>query len=338
MLNQRLTILIITFDRLEKSTRSRLCVLLTILFAAQSCTTDLNEADLPAIFPRLSQYNIFQGFAGDLIPNADFKIYELSSTLFTDQAEKQRLIKVPTGAKIKVEGDGLATFPEGTILVKTFFYYRDTRVPDKGGRIIETRILIKSEGTWAFGTYIWNDEQTDAALVTSGYNTTVNWIDDQGKGQVISYRIPSNFECRSCHNDNGAVIPIGPKGRNLNTIVLRNGAKVNQLEYFYMADIMDAVVPEKIGRLPNYKDVGAPVESRARAYFEMNCAHCHNESGIAAGRRLFLSFESSFDSSNIFSHKEKIWSKMKSGEMPKIGTTMIDADGLALIKQYLETL
>jgi uncharacterized repeat protein (TIGR03806 family) len=311
---------------------------MTILFTTQSCVTEFDEADSPEVFPKLSQYNIFHGFPGDLIPNADYTLYELSSSLFTDQAEKQRLIKVPIGAKIKVEGDGLATFPEGTILVKTFFYYHDKRASGNGVRIIETRILEKREGKWAFGTYIWNDAQTDATLVTSGYDTTVNWIDDQGNGQVISYRIPSNFECRSCHNDNDTMIPIGLKGRNLNTGVLRNGVKVNQLDHLFMADVIDPVNPEEIGTLPNYNDVSVPLESRARAYLEMNCAHCHNESGMAAGRRLFLSFDTSFESTNIVSHKEKIWSEMESGEMPKIGTTIIDAEGVVLIKQYLETL
>src|SRR5687768_13425335 len=46
---------------------------------------------------KLSDYKIFQGDAAALIPSADFHLYELSTELFTDYAEKQRLIKVPAG-------------------------------------------------------------------------------------------------------------------------------------------------------------------------------------------------------------------------------------------------
>jgi len=93
--------------------------------------------------PNLAAYNIYKGVMSDLIPANDVHPLELSTALFTDYAEKQRLVKVPAGTMMYANGDGLPDFPNGTILVKTFYYYDDVRKPDRGKRIIETRLEIK---------------------------------------------------------------------------------------------------------------------------------------------------------------------------------------------------
>ena len=71
-----------------------------------SCSRDENRAvEIPIFnFPEtitfktnLSSYNIYQGTASELVPANDFHLYELSSSLFTDFAYKQRLVKLPVG-------------------------------------------------------------------------------------------------------------------------------------------------------------------------------------------------------------------------------------------------
>ena len=59
-------------------------------------------------------YNIFKGKASDLIPDRGFMPYELSTTLFSDYAEKQRLIKLPAGSSLKAANNALPEFPEVT--------------------------------------------------------------------------------------------------------------------------------------------------------------------------------------------------------------------------------
>ena len=78
--------------------------------------------DNMSFFERLSSYCLFQGKMANLDPSREVTQYELSSTLFTDYAEKQRLIKLPPGTKMKLTGNGLPEFPEGTIIAKTFYY------------------------------------------------------------------------------------------------------------------------------------------------------------------------------------------------------------------------
>ena len=118
------------------------------------------------LLPKISAYNIFTGDPVALTPGNGFQLYELATGLFTDYAEKQRLIKLPAGTAITAIHDGLPQFPDGTILVKTFYYFNDKRNAAAGKRLIETRLLIKNNGLWTAGAYVWNNEQTDAVPVS----------------------------------------------------------------------------------------------------------------------------------------------------------------------------
>ncbi|GAB4038455.1 SO2930 family diheme c-type cytochrome [Spirosoma gilvum] len=287
---------------------------------------------------KLSQYGIFQGKPSNLTPSVGFHLYELSATLFTDYAEKQRLIKLPPGTTLTSQGKGLPGFPNGTMIVKTFYYDKDQRDTSKGKVIIETRLLIKTELGWNVATYLWNDDQQDATLVTSGFNKTVNWIDASGNAQIISYHVPSNRECTTCHQLSGEVLPIGPKLRNLNRPVNRNNQTINQLDFLQQAGVLSSITPATVPSLPDYSNSALPLSERARAYAEINCTHCHNAAGYAASTKLFFGYDLPYDQTTIASHKDKIIQLMESGTMPRLGTTVVDQPGLALLKSYIKSL
>jgi uncharacterized repeat protein (TIGR03806 family) len=306
-----------------------------------SCNDDglIGIANSTEVHNKLSEYTIFQGNQSDLSPSEEFQVYELSTELFSDYAEKQRLIKVPDGYTLTSRNDGLPDFPNGTILVKTFYYFNDKRDHTKGKKIIETRLLIKEDSRWNVATYIWNEEQTDAFLITTGLSKTVNWINSEGNGKVVAYHIPSNRECTSCHYTSGSTLPIGPKLRNLNNEVLRNGISINQLTHLYNVGILNPVDYATITALPAWQDAGKyTLAQRARAYLDINCAHCHNPTGMASDRGLNLSYEADTGSTNIPDNKSRIIEKMETLEMPFIGTTMVHAEGLELIKDYMKSL
>jgi uncharacterized repeat protein (TIGR03806 family) len=313
-----------------------LFIVLTAIVYFQSCS----KANIPSsnLSAKLSDYAIFKGNTADLIPNSDYKLYELSSQLFSDYSEKQRLIKIPDGTKLTAIDNGLVDFPEGTIIVKTFYYHNDKRDATKGKKIIETRLLLKTNGIWNVGTYVWNDAQTDASLIKSGLNKTVNWIDKTGTGKVISYHIPNTVECGSCHNAYKIMMPIGPKIRNLNFNVIRNGASLNQLTYLYNAGVLNGVNPASFENVPNYKDTTVSLEKRARAYLDINCAHCHSDKGFAAVQTPRFGYEHSLQNSKITEIKPRIKRKLENGHMPKIGTVVIDEEGVSLIKKFIDGL
>lgn len=288
-------------------------------------------------FPNsLSAFKLFKGNMSALIPNDSIQVLELSSTLFTDHTEKQRLLKLPPGALMNPKGDGLPDFPNGTVLAKTFYYTADQT---KGNRkIIETRILQKHDGLWNVATYKWNDNQTDALLLNNGGEVAVTITDPDGERKQINYKIPTVYDCYDCHRNNNALTPIGPKLRNLNIDVFSNGKTVSQLQLLSEKGLLSLKGHEKISKLPSYKDKSLLVEKRARAYFEINCAHCHNPDGFAGAYSLDLRYENEYKNSGIFFNKWNIEHRMTIRDMPKLGTTVIDKEGLKLVQQYLATL
>ena len=326
--------------RRERSMMITLSAISISVFTMNSCMQDglSPEHNSTQFSPRLSDYRIFQGDPSRLIPSREFKLYELSTELFTDYAIKQRLIKIPAGKKMNVLDDKLPEFPDSTVLVKTFYYYHDERDTVKGKRIIETRILIKSNSGWNVAAYLWNDEQTDAALLTTGLGRTVNWINSDGEGKVIAYHIPSNRECATCHNADNSLIPIGPKLRNLNRDVVRNSETINQLSYLMNVGLMDSVNLSGINTLPDWKDASFNLEERARAYLDVNCSHCHSRNGYASDSKLVLDYELSYHDARIGKHKDEIMESMKRGRMPFIGTTIVHEEGLQLIESYIKSL
>lgn len=317
-----------------------LFIFITILINIQSCQKDGLQHTVNTIqmLPKLSDYNIFQGNFRDLKPSDSFHLYEISTQLFSDYAEKQRLIKLPAGTTMHATNDGLPDFPDGTMLVKTFYYFNDKRDTLRGKKIVETRLLIKAGSQWNAATYLWNEEQTDATLLTTGINEMVNWIDDNGSPKIISFHVPNINECATCHHSNEEVMPIGPKIRNLNFSVQRNNETINQLTYFQNTCILNPVNPASFSSLPDWKNTMLTVDQRARAYLDVNCAHCHNPSGFAANTGIVFSYETPFDQTKIGKVKGAIHDQMSSGEMPKLGTTTIDEKGLALITEYIKSL
>jgi uncharacterized repeat protein (TIGR03806 family) len=251
---------------------------------------------------KLSSYEIFEGTQSDLISASDFHLLELSSILFTDYSYKQRLVKIPEGESITRVDDGILSFPNGTILTKTFFYYNDERDRSLGKRIIETRLLIKENDSWNAATYVWNESQTDATLLLDGLNTEVSWINADGNPLATNYHVPDENECIACHQLNSAMTPLGPTARNLNRTVERSGENLNQLSYLQLAGVLNDFQVDSVSQMADYTDLTVSVSDRGRAYLAMNCAHCHRPGAWAPAteRDFDFRYEISLDQTGIF--------------------------------------
>ena len=309
-------------------------------FGGEVEVPDFNFTQTATFETSLSAYSIFEGTPADLNPSQGFELLELSSALFTDYAQKQRLVKVPEGTNITKSSDGSLNFPDGTILTKTFFYYDDERDTSLGKRIIETRLEIKESGTWNIATYLWNGAQTEATLALDGLDTEVSWTNEQGVIRSTLYHVPSQNECMTCHQSNEQIFPLGPSLLNLNRSVTRNGAELNQIEHLKSVDVFDDFSLGLLPQMVDYQDVTASLSSRGRAYLAMNCAHCHNPSGWdePANEGFDFRYETSFQNTGIFAERNEISQNVSSGEMPFIGTTVLDEEGVALLVEYLESL
>ena len=270
--------------------------------------------------PILSEMNLFIGNLEDLLITPLAFEYNLSTSLFSDYAHKQRIIALPSGTSMEFDGDGLPLFPDNTVIAKTFYYNIDERNVSLGRQIVETRILIKINGSWETGDY--------------------KWIDASGTSNSITYKIPSNTDCFTCHHNNDDIRPIGPKLRSMNFEI--DG--VNQLEQFISNQQLSGVASStSVRSLPNWEDTSLPLDVRARAYMDINCAHCHIPGGQCEEEStLNFAFETPLEESNIanqtFLIDYRINADVDGVRMPFIGTTILHTEGVQLIQDYIDTL
>ncbi len=304
-----------------------------------SFTTDVLPV-IPEFRPTLSELNLFSGNLNDLTPSPNTFEYDLITPLFTDYAHKQRLIALPQGEQMMYNGDGLPMFPDNTVIAKTFYYNNNETDLSQGKNIIETRILIKLNGDWETGNYIWNEAQTDATFDTDGAVVPVTWINDSGESQNIDYEVPSSTDCFTCHSNNSQRTPIGPKLRTLNFDV--NGS--NQLQTLIDHGLLSGLTdPNTVEDLPNWEDVSLGLDRRARAYMDVNCAHCHTEGGFCQDESILrLDYETPFEETNIYIRRNSIEARIQNlipqYGMPLIGTTILHDEGIDLLLDYLQSL
>ncbi|MDZ4846001.1 MAG: SO2930 family diheme c-type cytochrome [Chitinophagales bacterium] len=240
---------------------------------------------------KLTDYGFFKGALADLIPAHGILPYDLNTPLFSDYAHKARFVKVPAGQKAVYNASSEFDFPVGTVLIKNFFYPNDFRDDSKGRKILETRLLIHEEAGWKALPYIWNDEQTEAILEVAGGRKEISWIHSDGSTKTLSYSVPNVNQCKGCHVRNAKMSPIGPSARQLNREFTYSEGKLNQLTKWNTAGILDSL-PENLADCPKAPDWENPndgtTEQRARAYLDINCAHCHSATGPANTSGLML--------------------------------------------------
>jgi uncharacterized repeat protein (TIGR03806 family) len=236
--------------------------------------------------------------------------------------------------------------------------------PSKGERILETRIELLREDGWYGVTYIWNDEQTEATLALGGSEVDVAWIHDDGQPRSTRYQIPNANQCLNCHSQDKQFVPIGPTASNLNRPHPAGDVAQNQLAY--LADLgMLKGLPEitQITALPQFDDPhSGSVERRARAWLDVNCAHCHNPTGTARTSGLDLRWEQA-DMAKIGVWKNPVAAGHGSGGrkydvipgqpdesilmyrlesqdpsimMPNVGRRLVPVEAVALVREWIE--
>ena len=244
--------------------------------------------------------------------------YELNTPLFSDYALKLRTVWMPTGASAEYRSDHEFDFPVGTIISKTFHY--ELASGASGGKVsvikadreavlsaegtlnlddyylAETRLLIRYEEGWKAFPYVWNTAQDEAFLEPAGELLNLKLISETGEEESIVYVVPDRNQCAACHtpdHDSKALRPLGPKARQLNREYSYTSGTENQLAYWtrngMLSGFDDSSHAPKIANWSNPED--ATLEERARAYLDVNCAHCHNAQGAADTSALNLNIE-----------------------------------------------
>jgi uncharacterized repeat protein (TIGR03806 family) len=352
-----------------------LAALVTVLMAGfiliQGCRGRTAAPARPFEFKdSLSQYGIFKGELRQLQPGGRAVKYVLSTPLFTDYAVKDRFIVLPRDSSIGYTSKGVLHFPDSTIIVKNFAYLNTSHQKI----MIETRLLVKdpADHLWKVMDYLWNARQTDAVRHITGARVPITLLDDEGNAISTNYQVPNTNDCKRCHNNEGVLSPIGPKARNLNTDALAeaifgagsSGSRLNQLMLLTRAGILGGMPDiSQVDKLPDWKDsLHYTVAQRARAYLDVNCAHCHTKGGDAYNTGLFLEYQQT-DPAHIGIMKMPVSAgggagglnfdiipgnpeasimpyRMNSTEagtaMPELARTVVHKEGVRLIQEWIK--
>ena len=245
------------------------------------------ELDVPKL---LSEWSLFKQPLKELKPMNGVIPYDLNSPLFSDYAHKARFVKLPDGTVTKYNDSEVFDFPEGAILVKNFYYDLDETAVQSARRIIETRLLIHEANGWNALTYVWNQEQTEAELEIAGRTVPVSWTNSEGVLKHVNYSVPNLVQCKGCHERSAKMSPIGPSARQLNKKFDYGEVSTNQLKKWHELELLDSL-PEisQIPKLAQWNDPeSGTLDDRARAWLEINCAHCHRAEGPAKNTGLHL--------------------------------------------------
>ncbi len=313
----------------------------------------------------LSEYGFFQGKPADQLPADGVIPYRLNTPLFSDYAEKLRFVKLPTATTVAYNPDRVLDFPVGTVIIKTFFYPQDMRHPKAGRRLLETRLLVREDTGWKALEYIWKDDQTDAYLEVAGETKEVSWVHTDGRKRTIQYTMPNLNQCKGCHNRNEQLQPIGPSARQLNGSFDDSG-KENQLINWQKAGILTGLPSlSEVPKTPVWDNsADGSLDTRARAWLDINCAHCHNHDGPAKTSGLMLSYNETDltklgimkapvaagrgSGGRLFSivpgqpEKSILLYRMEStdpGEMmPELGRKTTHTEGVALVREWIKAM
>ncbi|HNP64937.1 MAG TPA: SO2930 family diheme c-type cytochrome [Woeseiaceae bacterium] len=292
----------------------RLILMILIAVVLPAC----GKQDVPVVLhaetrvpERLSEWGVILSDGEYAEFNDEILPYELNTALFSDYALKLRSIWLPAGGQAIYDANDEFEFPVGTIVSKTFHYEKSPgwtpsnqevlgidreADPDEHGQInlddyllVETRLLVRYESGWRAFPYVWNAEQTEAWLEIAGDVKTLTLVAGDDK-QSFVYVIPDANQCANCHapdHSSAEIRPIGLKARHLN--------RDKQIEHWASSGVLREV-SAKPPRAAMWSNAGdGSVDGRARAYLDINCAHCHNAAGAADTSGLHLNFDAPMD-------------------------------------------
>jgi uncharacterized repeat protein (TIGR03806 family) len=290
---------------------------------------------------QLSQTGCFDA-ANPTQPIAALIPYAPNAPFWSDGASKQRWIALPDGKTIDVDSAGDFVFPKGTVLVKNFTL---------DNNLIETRLFMSyaDTGNWAGYTYRWNSSHTDATLVTGGLTANIN-------GQDWIY--PSEAQCLQCHTEAvGRSLGLETQQLNSSFTYPSTTRTANQLDTLQAIGAF-TTVPTKLTAMPDPADATAAVGDRARAYLHTNCSQCHRPNG-GTPSNLDLRYTTAIGSTNACnanpasgdlgvsgariiapgdSTHSVLYLRMNrrdANQMPPVGSLEVDADGAALLQQWI---
>ena len=273
-----------------------------------------------------------------------------------------------------------------------------TALDTRQHQVLETRLLVRRDDGWHAMAYVWNEAQSEAFLRVAGASLPVSLEREAGAADFV-YFVPNENQCAGCHvteHPDGPLRPLGAVPDQL-AAVTRHAADVaadvghpspnNQTDTqtttqtatghpsLMMANegqtqpsylqamqargwLADAPTP---AAAISWEDETANLESRAGAYLNIHCGHCHNPDGAADTSALVLDGNhrnpvelgvckspvaaGGGAGSLLFNihpgapERSILLYRMESAEpdemMPELGRSLPHAEGIALLREWI---
>lgn len=193
--------------------------------------------------------------------------------LWSDGASKRRWIWLPPGTSIDASSPDAWKFPVGTRLWKEFAH----------GDRLETRLIVRGDdGQWRFGSYVWSVDGTDAVLAPvkglrnlvapnapgARYNIP---SEDDCRACHEGAPVPVlGFSVLQLSPDRDPLAPHAERtslGTDLRSLTARGLLRS---------------LPAKLLASPPRIAASSPAERAALGYLHGNCGNCHNNEGPLA--------------------------------------------------------
>jgi len=214
------------------------------------CVPSSNELQPIAILPQLlSETGLFDDIAtGTLRP--DIELFEPQFPLWSDGAVKTRWVWLPQCSTIDSSDPDHWVLPVGARFWKRF-------VVD--GTTVETRFIHRfgpGPDDFLFGSYVWNDDDSDAVLAPSG----------EPNARGTSHDVPSIQACEACHT-------------RLPERILGFGQI--QLDHVGAGITLSDVAPRLTMPPTPFTPPGDATAQAALGHLHGNCGNCHNDTSEA---------------------------------------------------------
>lgn len=315
-------------------------------------------ASVPALPEKLSATGLYQR-GNPLRVDAAHLAFAPRYPLWSDGTRKQRWLSLPARGRIDASDPNVWDFPPGTRLWKTFGYRRP----------VETRMIERlADGRWRFAAYVWDGDGRDATLAPEDGLRGLAVADAPGG----RYDIPSREDCLACHG--GSRVPV----LGLSLVQLSAGGDAETRHAagagIDLAGLVRqgklASLPAELLRQPLRIPAANADERDALGYLHGNCGHCHNRSGLGVPVALDLAIgwrEGRLDAATVLASAidrraryapagqapgtllvpgdadaslipQRMRTRDPRLQMPPLGTRSVDAQGLALVERWINTM
>lgn len=311
---------------------------------------------------RLSQTGAFSD-TPSLTPVRTLIPYTVVLPFWSDGALKSRWMAVPA-EPVSFAATGEWRFPSGTVFVKSFELPVDDRDPAITRRL-ETRLLVVDDTGGVYGAvYKWRPDGSDAELLDGALTETIPIRTADGGTRTQTWYYPSREDCLKCHTaEAGGVLGVKTRQLNRDFAYPDSGVSDNQLRAFNHVGLFEPGFDEAalagFPALAKPDDTSRSLADRARSYLDANCSQCHRPGGVTAyfdarfdtpleEQNLIdgpVVIDEGIDGARVISPHD-VWrsiafmrvNSLGDIQMPPLARETIDADGVALLRDWIQSL